>query len=376
MSEQVSFYIKPNWFGFLGNQTHLAPSRISPFREEQAPPSPEEFEEMKKAGIITASGEISPQYLEALQVLASCQSFARVRLTFGQGLFEHINYFSSNKVCGVTTVDEGLKIEFPAQTTKIIEGIKEFIGNSNYQSSDFEAGFPLSQALILGACLDLARRMMLKGLAENQTDIELRFTMKDLGRELSSSNSNAQWFTTVIRGITPRTRQEDLIQSIAGLTSAGYLTSSGQTYRLNGRLELLASRFLIVDKILSLRAGEEIEGEVVQSAFVCLQSGCNDLLMLDTDGETLYLEAVSARKVMDYLQHFLTQPQPLARYEKQAKSKDNKTQVDDGAGSSSGSSISKQTGTTCPYCHTSLPPGAKFCASCGRPLGLKPSSLL
>jgi len=60
MSEQVRFNIKPNWLGFLGSQAHLVPSRISPLRDEPLTLSPDEVEKIKKAGVLTASGEISP----------------------------------------------------------------------------------------------------------------------------------------------------------------------------------------------------------------------------------------------------------------------------------------------------------------------------
>jgi len=303
--------------------------------------------------------------------LASCRAFTRVRLTFGKGLFEHANYFSTGKVCGVTTAGEGLTIEFPAQNTKIIGEVKQLIGDSTYQSSDFEESFSTAQALVVGAALDIVRREMLDGLAKNQEDINPEFTKEEILKELAAPDSNAQWFATVIKGIISQPRQEELMQSIEDLSSAGYLIRSGEIYRLHSILELLASRFLIVDKILSLRTGEEIEREVFQSGFVCMQSGVNDLLMLDTDGEKLYLEAVSAQKVIDYLQFFLTQPKSLVKANN-GKRQEEQVLASASQGSHAGGTT-KEASITCPYCRTGLPAGAKFCTSCGRQLGIQPS---
>lgn len=355
MANKTTMRLKANQLSYLGKASGQVLSDISPLNGPASELSKSEIEELKTNGVLGGSGAIADGFRPALETLASANAFARTRLTKGRGMLEYVVYFSPNsEPCSLLTENEGFWLEYPAASSEFMPLLEELLGTSSLRNMDFEAQFDRNQGLVLSAAMDLTRLALLKSLIDENSSVNADISPEDIDKWLGKPASDAQWLSSVIKGVIPASDLElsSIISAMDKLVASGFMMKNETQYLLSERVATLTSRFLIIDKLMSMRAGASSNANVKQVGFICLSAGVNDLLMLEADENSIFMEAVSARQVMDFTNHLLNEPmQP------------SKEAI---AGSINTQPSSPETAQLkCPNCGGAILATSKFCGSCG-----------
>lgn len=317
MADDVRFMLRPEWMGGLGRLVGVPVNAVSPFNIGKEPElTIGDIDELENKGILDSNGQISSSYQQIMRSMALARSFARVRLTGGEGLFEYITYSTddSEDHFSLTTTQEGLEVCSSAPTAETIEMLKQYIGDSLIRGSSFEAEVSISEAVVLAALIDLRRKDILAALGGGSTYSIGEVSMEDLDQALNTQCEDAQWLLAVVNGLIDSAPEALAVEmAIKSLQTAGHIVKTASGIKLGRSLENLASRLPVIDKLLSLRSGLDLgSGQVVQVGFVCVQSGVNDLLMIESLGGRIHFESVSPALVIEYVGHFLNRPEVLS----------------------------------------------------------------
>ncbi len=365
MGNNVRVFIKADQLGYLGRISGQTLNSVSPLNAQVTEPSSAEIDDLKKNGVLSGPGAVNDGFRSVLAILAGPAGFTRLRLTKGRGLLEYVVFFApGGDSCSLMTDNDGFWLEYPAVGSDITRLLEELIGSSTLRNVEFEADFDRSQGLVLAAAVDITRRAMLKALTENSEYVDADFSPEEVALWLKRDSADAQWLGAIVKGLLPGADLEmsGVIDSLEKLTHSGFMQKSSTKFTLNEQAAALSSRILIIDKLLSLRSGSSIGAEMAQVGFICLSAGVNDLLMIDTDENRIYMETVSARQIIDYSSHMLSEPvKPV------------KSSAPAPADAAHGSAPAAPAAVICKSCGAELSDKAKFCNSCGSPVKASPA---
>jgi hypothetical protein len=311
--------------------------------------TPEQVAALKENGVLDSSGEIASEFLGALETVARAGYYSQVRLDGSGNFLECVVYFSPDfkNSTAVFTTGEGLLVRSPAPVQDIVLALKQHIGESTLQNLDFYAEIGFDEALALAALIDLRRRALLKGMSEDREPDDKGFTVDAVYSEIVRESDNAQWFVTLFKEMTGAGHDRgQLDKALGALAAEGLVNIQDGIYRLTDRAGVLAGRFLLLYNLVSLKAGREMTGgNVVQVGFVCLQSGINSILTIQTtEGNKMEITALPAAALFRYVELYLSDPvaiQLLIPGEVAAQP------------------------SACRGCGKPLNPGARFCGACG-----------
>lgn len=365
MGNNMRMFIRTSQLGYLGRISGMTLNSVSPLNTQVTEPSPAEIADLQKNGVLNGSGAVNDGFRPVLAILAGPAGFTRLRLTKGRGLLEYVVYFvSGGESCSLLTDNDGFWLEYPSAGNDITRLVEELIGTSTLRNIEFEADFDRSQGLVLAAAVDITRRAMLKTLTENSEYVDADFSPEEVAAWLKRDSSDAQWLSTIIKGLLVKTDLEMsvVIDSLEKLTQSGFIEKTSTEFTLNEQMATLASRFLIIDKLLSLRSGSIVGAEMAQVGFLCLSAGVNDILMIETDENRIYMESASARQIIEYSSHMLSEPVKPVKISAPAP-----------AVAGSGSAPARPAAVICKACGAQLNDKAKFCNSCGSPVKASPS---
>jgi len=377
MADIMKVWLSKSQMSSLGKALNTVLSPISPLRWPSELPEEEAVAQLRETGIIEGTGTVAPQYREALQVLAAPEAFARLRLTRGRGLIEYVVYFAGNgNTCALLTHNEGFFMEYTAAVDEMTLLVEQLAGTSSLKSADFTGTFDHLQGMALAAVIDLTRQAMLRAVINPAGPFSADYNLDEIEKWLGGPGNDAQWLTAVIRGIVPglALQRSDLENAVEGLAERGFLLKNNDKYALDENTAMLASRLLLLDKILSMRTGRLQQSAVVQAGFVCLIAGVNDALMIEAGEKSLYMETISTREVCDITGAALREPMAASptgetaggtKEPAAAREQGQKTAAETAAPppAQGGSQA-----LICASCGTALIQGAKFCPSCGTPV--------
>lgn len=356
MANKVTVSLKAGQLGYLGKISGLALTNLSPLNGLISELSPAEINELKKNGILDASGVVADGFRPALVSLANAHAFARTRLTKGLGMLEYVVYFAPDgSPCSLLAENGGFWLEYPADSKTFTPLLEELIGTSSLRNTEFKAEFDSHQGLVLSAAIDITRRALLKTLIDGSDKINADFSPEEIDQWLDQPSTDAQWLSSIAKGVMPASALElsGIINSLDKLVQSDFVMKNDTKYVLNEQTASLASRFLIIDKLMSMRAGTSSSGQVNQVGFICLSAGVNDLLMLEADENSIFMETASARQVMDFTSHLLSEPiKPTQNVP--AAAADNAQPA--------------AAALTCPNCGGAILATSKFCGTCGGPV--------
>lgn len=386
MDGDIRFILKPDWMVGLGNLAGYPITSVSPFKMGKSTDlTANDLKELGGIGILDGSGKISIDYQPVIRTMALAQSFARVRLTGGEGVFEYVTY-SSEGGCdsfSLTTIPEGLEVRDPAPTAEIIEMLKQYTGDSMIRGSSFEAEINNAEAVVLAAIIDIERKAVLNALCGGTQYVPGVISMESLYQSMDSNSEDAQWLLAVVNGLIDSAPERPAIEkAVESLQIAGHLKRTDSGIKPGRKLEVLASRIPVIDKLLSLRSGLDLgNGQVVQVGFVCIQAGVNDMLMIESLGGLIHFEAVSPALVLEYVSHFLYRPDVLnsviVKIESGKGSKENKGSVKESIQTEERVKDlvrNEPVQAYCSACNSQIPPNGRFCISCGKPVSISSNS--
>jgi DNA-binding transcriptional ArsR family regulator len=365
MMPSIQFLLNPDELISMADLFDGRKSGVSPMRPEKSL-TKEQIDSLKQRGILDESGKITSIYSPALETIAHAGYYTQVRLSGGSRYLECVIYFSRDykRSAAVFFTNDGMLVQEPAPVNDISKGLRQFIGESVLQSSNFKAELAADDAVILSSLLDMQRRENLKTLAEDGDGTDRGFTLDEIIEAAGSSPDSAQWMVTVLREMTGKSpERESVHNSLENLLDSGLARYNGDRYFLADEPRELTNQLLLVNNLLSLKAGRELEnGTAVQVGFVCLQEGVTDLLLVETsEDKKVRFESLSSALLFWYADLFLSDPVAIQMLI-----------PDESAGSAAFSgAVSDKKSTAekhCAGCMQELTPGALYCSACGKPV--------
>ena len=168
MSEKTSFTIDEDLLEAVGSLLPGEKSPLSLFRGSGHQLTSGITSRIRSSGIIDASGKVRTDYLHALDTLAHTRSFARLKFSAGEKIFEFIVYFPTDTSKPVSLTHNGsqLVVQDPSGIDQAFALMDQYIGHSVLSSTTFNGEFSHAEALALFALVDLERSILLRGLAE------------------------------------------------------------------------------------------------------------------------------------------------------------------------------------------------------------------
>ncbi|MGI5880838.1 MAG: zinc ribbon domain-containing protein [Syntrophomonadaceae bacterium] len=359
MANKITVNLKAEHLDYLGKACGHGLTELSPLNGQGAELSESEIDELKKMRVIDGAGSITDSFKPALESLASANAFARTRLTRGRGLLEYVVFFSAAGLpCSLLTESDGLLLNYPADSRDFMPLLEELLGISSMSNLDFEAEWEHNQAIVMAAAMDITRRALLKALIDGSDMVNAEFSPEDIYQWLTRPADDAQWLSSVLKGIVPPIDLElsEIINSLDKLVQNGFVVKQESGFVLSEPTATLASRFMVVDKLMSMRAGVDNNGQIIQVGFICVLSGVNDLLMLEADENRIFMETASARQILDFARHLLSEPiQPT-------------NEIKEAAASNVSPTPNAPVTLPCSACGEAMAATVKFCGKCGNPV--------
>lgn len=351
--KRESFDVSRGALRFLGEKTAATFGVLSPFASLPLMSSnEEEISALKKAGLIDDRDNLTPKAMYAMQILADPAAVFRCRFTSGLGRMEDTFYFApgQKEVIRLKSREEGWRISYPVKVGEVLQTLRALWGDSPFLSLNVETDLSLSGALAYAAGIDIMRRRMLAALGLG-TSYDIALTGEHIIDEVKSAKDDAQWLTTVVYGIINRKLTDDEIrQGLKELTDRGLLIVSGEQFNAGPEMVEVASRLLLIESLLSVRAAYKEKGEVRQLGYVAVMGGIHDVLMLEPVGDKLSFTGIAPETVLEYVEVLFNRLLLLGDA--------NTSKAEDAL-------LSRK----CSVCLSEIPAHARFCPVCGEKTG-------
>ncbi len=292
----------------------LAP--LSPWaRIESAEGEIDVGDKLTAAGLTDSNGQLKNEVMEVVSLLKEPTRFVRVRLFSGFSSMEHIFYScgpDEKPVC-LTVEGKEVLVRYPAPGFVILNALVEYWGSSVLVSSRLKLELDQETALVFAALVDLRRRRVLSDRAAmrtSQADINNSATILKV---LEETPDDGQWLVAALKsftGLDGSYCQEKVDTALQRLIAEGVARETEEGFRLSGEGLSFANNFLTVSQVLRLdimTSPENNTEESVRSSMVCLQAGLHDNLYLDSKGDKVVMETISAAFMKDMLQTFVAE---------------------------------------------------------------------
>jgi hypothetical protein len=265
-----------------------------------------------QAGITDSSGSLNGDYGHVIEMLQRPVRFTRMRLLSGSMILDQIVYSCSpeGEQVAITPAEDSIHVAWPAPVVLVMAAFREYWGSGVLVSSKLNIETEPHTALVFAAISDLHRRSYFADKVAMQSSGSKMFNISDIKDCLTNTPPDGQWLVTVLKQATEECGQLeiDLIhESLNQLIALQVLEKRENAYCLVNDGLSFANSFLLIAQTLTLEIGALKEnGEVVQSSMLCLQAGLHDNLCIESDGDMVSLEAVSASYIGSILEAFMT----------------------------------------------------------------------
>jgi len=355
MNEKTTFTIEEELLGAAGAILPVEKSPLSLLRETKNPVPGDASARMQAAGITESSGRIRQEYLRAFGVLAQARSFARLKFSAGDKIFEFLVYFPADASAPVSLLHNGnnLVVEDPAGIDQAFMLIDQHIGHSLLSSQTFKGEFSREEALALFALMDLERKTLIHGIADNTEPRNAVFDLATIMGQVKNPYRNFQSLEFVLQSriipgdpLTP----DRIGQGLAGLAGKGLIQQNDSGFMLGDGLYQIASRFLIMDSFVILESARLDQNNTMWGgSFLSLQAGVNDVLYLEGHAEEIIVRCITAGELMELANSILSDPSFIPV-------------TPEVPAQQAGASPARR---HCTQCGAEIADGKKFCGKCG-----------
>lgn len=359
MAEKITFTIEEDLLEAAGALLPGEKSPISLLKGTGGQVPGDATARVRAAGILDASGQIKQEYRHAFNTLAQTRSFARLKFSGGEKIFEFLVYFPTDSSEPVSLLHNGNKlvVEDPPGTDQAFALMDQHIGHSFLTSATFNGEFSQPEALALFALMDLERKTLLHGLADSADPQNAVFNLATIMDQVKNPKKNFQSLEFVLQSriiLTGQPTQDQIESGLLSLTGKGMVRQQSSGFSLSTGLYQITSRFLIMDSFVvleSLRLDQD--NTMWGGSFLSLQAGVNDVLYLEGHAEEVIVKCIAAGELLDLMNSILSDPTFVML-----------PAVTPSMGISP-SPASAPTKKFCPQCGAQLTEGKKFCNKCG-----------
>ena len=255
------------------------------------------------AGLLDADGNATPAGSAAVGVLLRAASVVEIEVV-GDRVFDHAVYFPGRgDPVSLTAMPDGLRLVQPAEVDAAVEVLREGVGNSAVAAVPFEAEVSAAESFALAALVDEERMHRLRFLGSGQAhDREGAhgLTAGEVFAAATSPSFGNVVVLTLIRSLrVPSLTPAQVETALAGLAGRGLAAAGSGRWRADGDAVALAGAFLVVEKIVTLRAAtvlaeQETVGLLV--AFAC--AGAHGVLAVEASADMVHLQSLSPRHMV------------------------------------------------------------------------------
>lgn len=358
MTEKTTFTIDEDLLGAAGTILPGDKSPLSLLQGTESPVPGHAAARLRAAGITDASGTIRQEYRHAFDTLAQARGFARLKFSAGEKVFEFLVYFPADASVPVSLLHNGnrLVVEDPAGINQAFMLMDQHIGHSLLSSTTFNGEFTREEVLALFALMDLERKTLIHGIADNAEPQNVVFDLATIMEQVRNPYRNFQSLEFVVQSriiLDGQLTQDRIERGLAGLAGKGLLSQTGSGFLLNDGLYQVASRFLIMDSFMILESCRlDQDNTMWGGSFISLQAGVNDILYLEGHAEEIIVRCITAGELMEFVNNILSDASfiPIP----------SQSPVQPDAASPLPASHRH-----CTQCGAEIPPGKKFCGKCG-----------
>jgi hypothetical protein len=271
-------------------------------------------ERLHAAGILDASGTVRQEYRHAFDTLAQARSFARLKFSAGEKIFEYMVYFPADASDPVSLLhnDNRLVAEEPPGTDQAFVLMDQYIGHSLLASATFNGEFTQPEALALFALMDLERRVLLHGLADGTDPRNAVFDLAAIMEQVNDPKKNFQSLEFVLQSriiLAGQPSRDSVVTGLKRLAEKKMVLEQGSGFSLSNELYEITSRFLIMDSFVVLESLRlDSSNTMWGGSFLSLQAGVNDILYLEGHAEEVILKCITAAELMDLVNMVLSDP--------------------------------------------------------------------
>jgi hypothetical protein len=324
MDEKIEIVLGPQMLHWIGRSWNGPLSSMSPLLNEIKGKTAPDKKALFDAGICDQDGNILDKLRPAISVLANPRGFTRIYFTTSPGkIFEYICYVAQDGKNASAVNEAGdLRINYPAMNDAMMYGIRQKLGSSEIRNCAFEADLTAAETVVLAAMMDLQRKAFLRAIADEKEQVLITVEIEKIAPMITQGEKDYQWLVNIFKemlDIRGTFMPEIVPGSIDGLVSKGLVKKDGKTVSLNGPALLLSRRMLVLERYLTATSGIFTDDKKISlSGFTCLQSGINDLLIIDAYDGKAHLETVTSETLVKYLAYFLNRgpvaPSPSETY--------------------------------------------------------------
>jgi hypothetical protein len=311
MDAKVELVVKPVLLRSIGQAWNGPLSQISPLLYEKEGQAPVDKRALLEASICDKEGKIQDIVRPAIEVLATAKAFTRIYLTKSPGnIFEYLVYMAQDGRTASIINDTGvLRINFPASNDEVFVGIGQLVGSSVLRNCEFSTDLTAGEALVFSAMMDLQRKAFLRALSDDKEQVPVQIDIDKIASLVSEGETDLQRFVSILKemlAIHGTFLPEVVVGALEGLMAKGLAKREGKTCSLVGPALQLSRRFLLLERYLTVTAARLDDANKLEVAsFTCLQSGINDILMIDAGEGTARLETLSSARLLDLLGVFM-----------------------------------------------------------------------
>ncbi len=312
MPEKIEIVVKPQLLRSIGRSWDGPLSQMSPLWYGAEGKVVPDKKALAEAGICDKNGAILPSVRPAIEVLATPKSFSRIYFTKSPGNnFEYIVFNTADGRSASMINESGdQRIDFPAANEPVFVGVGQMLGSSVLLNCEFAADLTAGESLVFAAMMDLQRRAFLRALANDGEQVQVPIEIDRIASLVSEDETDYQRFVSILKemlDIHGTFMPEVVVGALEGLMNKGLAKRDGKQCSLVGPALQLSRRFLLLERYLVMTAGKfDDDNKLNLASFTCLQSGINDILMIEAGKGSARLETISSARLLDYLGVFMT----------------------------------------------------------------------
>lgn len=311
---------------------------------------------------VGADGKPVQALLRLLDILVTSDACAWLGYEGSQLILGAAIYHSGDQRVLMHETPGGVRLVSPVPERIALELLGHHLGVSPLRTLSMDKVAGMTDALVLGAIIDLRRRELMGALLDRGPEAAGLVPLSRIVDWIDVREPGSQWLTSHLRAFLAIEEPPAAVEIRAALDrlgAEGYVTESNSgMFRSTDKIDEVARQLLLISNRVLLKATSLTPDKQssVQTEIEVLQSGVNGLLLLDHTGPAhVRLVGMSSQWVLALVSHLFENPRHLGGL----AAKTYVVQPATGAG---------EAGLSCPSCGGENPVGSKFCCHCGRAL--------
>lgn len=309
---------------------------------------------LRVEGLVDDQGKVGEKYCREVTTLANPSSRLRIYAIQESSVLDFSSFSGKDgSKISCTVTDHGLTFRTPPDNESTIKWLSGIIGQSTYIQTPLSVTLPAKETLVLAAAIDLQRKGLLMSVIENRLGQILEFNSKDIEDILNISNNLTTTFVSLVRGVVEFNELVSDIEvqdALSLLSIKGHIKSTRPgMYSLSNSFFQIARQLKVFSTVLRVSyAGIDLHQKIRLTGFTAVQAGPTETVLIEYAHDNSSIRTLSSQEFIELIKILMEHPKWPDEDEEEER-QDNVNLI-------------------CPSCHAPLPPNAKFCRKCGKPV--------